>query len=264
MSLSDLQAPASVPEHVVTAVQSQLEFLAPKCGLAVTAAVGREASLVIASVTSAANHDFGEDLVWYRVGNPAHRCAALVMQVSAMARLAELFMGGNGVGEDRVPSPLEAGIVSRRLGSLLTGLDEVLAVFGVTESMVVPVGAMNELNLEPQQVRATIEVRIGQVGIPITLVLPAASHAVRAPVELDTSSVFAEALRDVPVSVDIRFEPVTLTAEELDALEVGDIVRLDQPEHARLVGIVDGQRVFVGQMGRHGKRLAIEIAELAQ
>jgi flagellar motor switch protein FliM len=265
MSLADLQAPANVPEHVVTAVQTQLEFLAPKCGLAVTSVIGREASLRVAAVEATSHGDVTGDYAWFRVGNAGHRCAALMMRDAEVARLAELFMGGDAKGTDRVPTMLESSIVERRLGSLLTGLDDVLAVFGVEGHSVSPVAA-SEFNLEPHQIRATLEVAIGDAAIPITLVLPAAHHAVRADTAaaLDTSSVFAEALGDVPVSVSIRFEAVSMSANELDDLEPGDVIRLDQPENAAIVGLVDGIRVFSGHAGRHGRHLAVEIFEVSQ
>lgn len=264
MSLLDLQTPANVPEHVVTAVQTQLEFLAPKCGLAVTAAVGREASLQIATVEAGAHYEGDAERSWFRVGDPMRRCAAMVMDPAAVARLAELFMGGDGRGEDRSPGPLEWSIVVRRLGSLLTGLDEMLRTFGVEESDVAVVESVSDLNLEPHQVRATIEVRIGDVGIPITLVLPASHHAVRAVVPVETSAALAEALSDVPVSVAIRFESVMLSVEELDDLALGDVIRLDQPETAALVGLIDGRRMFTGHMGRHGRRMALKINGVSQ
>ena len=263
MSLADLQAPANVPEHVVTAVQTQLEFLAPKCGLAVTSVIGREASLRIRSVEATANGDTVGDYAWYRVGAAGHRSAAMLIATSAVARLAELFMGGNGGGGDRVPSGLEVSIVQRRLGSLLVGLDPVLAAFGVEGHDVTPMD-LADCNLDPHQVRATIEVAIDDIAIPLTLVLPASHHAVRTAAPIDTGSVFAEALRDIPLSVSIRFESVMLNANELDGLEPGDVIRLEQPEDASVVGIVDNQRVFTGRAGRHGRRLALEIFEVSQ
>jgi flagellar motor switch protein FliM len=182
----------------------------------------------------------------------------------AVARLAELFMGGDAKGEDRAPTALEVQIVERRLGSLLTGLDDVLAAFGVEGHAVVPVGSESDLNLETHQVRSTLEIAIGDTAVPIMLILPAAQHAVRAVEPVDADSVFAAALRDVPVSVAIRYEAVTLSANELDDLEPGDVIRLEQPENARVVGFVDGLRFFTGFAGRHGRRLAVEISEVCQ
>jgi flagellar motor switch protein FliM len=263
MSLADLQAPANVPEHVVSGVRGELEYLAPKCGLAVTSVIGREASLRIALVEASAAEPSGE-YACYRVGAAGHRCAALLIAAPAVARLAELFMGGTGGGTDRQPSALEGSIVERRLGSLLMGLDAVLAQFGVDGHEVAALETFRDLSLEPHQVRVTIEIVIDDVAIPMILILPASHHAVRANVPLDTTSVFAEALRDIPLSVSVRFESVVLTAEELDDLEPGDVIRLEQPENASLVGIVDNQRVFVGRAGRRGRRLAVEIFEVCQ
>ncbi|HVV35269.1 MAG TPA: FliM/FliN family flagellar motor switch protein [Acidimicrobiales bacterium] len=263
MSLLDLQAPANVPEHVVAGVRDQLEFLAPKCGLAVTAVIGREAGLRIGTVEATAHDELSADHVWYRVGTPGRRCAALMIDVPAVARLAELFMGGSGSGGDRVPSALELSIVERRLGSLLSGFDDVLGAFGVDGHEVAAVDPA-DFNPEPHQVRAQIEVVIEAIAIPFILVLPASNHAVHTNAPIDSSSVFAEALRDIPLSVSIRFESVILTAEELDELEPGDVIRLEQPANASLVGIVDNHRVFTGRAGRHGRRLALEIFEVSQ
>ena len=85
-----------------------------------------------------------------------------------------------------------------------------------------------------------------------------------AEVAVETSAALMEALIDVPVSVAIRFEPVELTAEELDDLALGDVIRLDQPEDARLVGFVEGRRLFGGHLGRHGRRLALKISDVNQ
>lgn len=265
MSLLDLQAPvANVPEHVVAGVKGQLELLAPKCGLAVTSVVGREANLHISSVDASSGEPFEEEVAWFRVGDPVGRSGGLVVSLAGVSRLAELFMGGDGKGADRAPAPLEWQIVVRRLGSVLAGMGEVLAAFGVDSLHVAPVEPQ-ELNLESHQIRAVIDVTIGGVGVPVTLILPAAHHVVRsAAPPVETSAALTEALSEVPVSVAIRFASVHMSAEELDGLEPGDVIRLDQPEHAPLIGMVDNKLLFTGHVGRNGRRLAMKIAEIAQ
>jgi flagellar motor switch protein FliM len=265
MSLLDLQNPtANVPEHVVAGVKSQLELLAPKCGLAVTSVVGREANLRIGEVEASSGLGFEGEMAWFRVGDPMGRSGALVISVPGVARLAELFMGGDGRGAERAPAPLEWSIVLKRLGSVLTGMGEVLAAFGIDSGHVTTVEP-GELNLESHQVRATIDVTIGGVGVPVTLVLPAAHHVVRnAAPQIETSAALTDALSEVPVSVAIRYAAVQMSAEELDDLEPGDVIRLDQSEHAPLVGLIDGKHMFSGFVGRNGRRLAMKIAEIAQ
>lgn len=265
MSLLDLQAPvANVPEHVVDGVKHHLELLAPKCGLSVTSVVGREANLVISSVEAGSGTEFEDEVAWFRVGDPMGRSGALVVTLAGVSRLAELFMGGDGRGAERAPAPLEWSIVIKRLGSVLTGMGEVLAAFGIDNgniSLVEPA----ELNLESHQVRAVIDVTIGGIAVPVTLVLPAAHHVVRsAAPQVETSAALTEALHEVPVSVAIRYRAVEMSAEELDGLELGDVIRLDQLEHAPLIGLVDNKHMFTGFIGRHGKRLAMKIAEIAQ
>ncbi len=265
MSLLDLQAPtANVPDHVVAGVKAQLELLAPKCGLAVTSVVGREANLKIGEVEASSGTEFESEVAWFRVGDPMGRSGALVVSLAGVSRLAELFMGGDGRGPERSPAPLEWQIVVRRLGSVLVGMVEVLGAFGIDSQQIAPVEPA-ELNLESHQVRATFDVTIGGVGVPVTLVLPAAHHVVRsaAPV-VETSSALAEALSEVPVSVAIRYAAVEMSAEELDGLEPGDVIRLDQPEHAPLIGMLDNKHLFTGFIGRNGRRLAMKIAEIAQ
>ena len=192
------------------------------------------------------------------------RCGALVVSLAGVSRLAELFMGGDGKGSERAPGPLEWSIVLKRLGSVLTGMGEVLAAFGV-DSLAVALVEPTELNLESHQVRAVIDITIGGIAVPVTLVLPAAHHVVRNAVpQIETSSALADALGEVPVSVAIRYTAVQMSAEELDGLEPGDVIRLDQPEHAPLVGLVDNKHMFSGFIGRRGRRLAMKIAEIAQ
>lgn len=265
MSLLDLQAPtANVPDHVVEGVRHQLELVAPKCGLAVTSVVGREATLAITGVDAEAGFEFDGDNAWFRVGDPMGRSGALVVSLAGVARLAELFMGGDGRGPDRAPAPLEWSIVVKRLGSVLSGMGEVLAAFGIDSLHAAPVDPA-ELNLESHQIRAVIDVTIGGVGVPVTLVLPAAHHVVRtAAPPVETSAALADALSEVPVSVAIRYAAVEMSADELDDLEPGDVIRLDQSEHAPLIGIVDNKQMFTGFVGRQGRRLAMKIAEIAQ
>lgn len=265
MSLLDLQAPtANVPDHVVAGVKSQLELLAPKCGLAITSVVGREANLKIGEVEAFSGTEFEGEVAWFRVGDPVGRSGALVVSLPGVARLAELFMGGDGRGPERAPAPLEWSIVVRRLDSVLFGLAEVLGAFGIDSLAVAPVEP-SELNLESHQVRASLDVAIGGIAVPLTLVLPAAHHVVRsAAPQIETSSALVDALSEVPVSVAIRYAAVEMRAEELDDLEPGDVIRLDQSEHAPLIGLVDNKHMFTGFVGRHGRRLAMKIAEIAQ
>lgn len=67
-------------------------------------------------------------------------------------------------------------------------------------------------------------------------------------------------LQDVGVAAHVILEPCRTPAHDLGALRVGDVLRLDHRVDRPVLVQVGGTTVFEGHLGRHGRRLAVQLA----
>ncbi|HZQ87398.1 MAG TPA: FliM/FliN family flagellar motor switch protein, partial [Acidimicrobiales bacterium] len=190
--------------------------------------------------------------------------AALEVSTTDVARMAEVFMGGPGDADGRTASGLERSVVASRLAGAFACLRGVLGGFGVDGADVVPVESRAEIALDAQLLRVSLRVELADVEAPVALDIPAGAVAVATAARTEPLPELAAALGHVPVSVAVRFAPVTLAAADLDDLAVGDVIRLEQAPGGALLGEVEGRQLFVGRAGRHGRRLAVEVHDVTE
>ena len=68
-------------------------------------------------------------------------------------------------------------------------------------------------------------------------------------------------LADVGVSMALRLNTTAVSANDLAALQVGDVLRLDHRVAAPARGVVGGQDVLLAHLGRRGARLAVQVGQ---
>lgn len=71
----------------------------------------------------------------------------------------------------------------------------------------------------------------------------------------------ATTLGETPVAMAVRLNASPVTATDLAALQVGDVLRLDHRADAPARGVVGGEDVLLAHLGRRGSRLAVQVRE---
>lgn len=266
MRAPDHQSGATATGRAVAALAEELDRVAPRCALALSAAVRRSVRVAVDTSSAVAAADLGaeEGRTWFRVGAPGQRCAAVSFEAPAVVRLADVVMGGQGAPSPaRPPTTLELVLVADSLATVLACLADVLATHGVASTVVQPLAGPTELALDGQLVRTTLGITLDTAEVSADLLIPLVGHAAPAGShDFRPDADLVQSLASVPLSVAVRFPPVRLRACDLDDLEVGDLIRLEQPGDPSVVGEVGGRALFRGRTGRSGRRLAVQVLEI--
>jgi len=190
----------------------------------------------------------------------------LLVPAASAVILADLFLGGVGEAEDRPASSLEQQLLVQHLLPALKPLAEALTDQGVSGFSAGPVTDKPLPVGGGEVVAVPLEVRLptGPV-IGVTLCLPAKSllpaDTGQAPA-IPTNST-QRALADVPVEVALRLPASTVSAEEVEDLHPGDVIRLDPESLSALVGVLAGETedvaVLTAALGRRGKHRAVVV-----
>ena len=193
----------------------------------------------------------------------------LLFPAGGAVALADVFLGGVGESEDRSCSPLEQLLLVRHTLPALRPLAEALADHGVTG---LTAGSISDDPLpvgggEVLAVPLDLELPQGDV-VRLTVCLPAKSLL---PSDVDPSPAIpsraAEAvLGEIPVDVAVRLAATIVTAEDVEDLHPGDIIRLDADAVNQLVGVLAGAGhdvpVLLACLGRRGRRRAVVVQGL--
>lgn len=249
-------------------LEAHLGSAVPRFGLLLGSLVRRDATATLVAVERVTAADLPRaGHTWYvveHVGSGGRTGpGALVLPDELVVRLAEVLMGGPGLGAARPPTRLEASLVANRLTVALAPVVAGLEETGLAGVRLVPADG-DAPPCAPDLLRAVIELVVGEVEGAMELALPAAllGGAAQERSVPDPHPTVAEALERVPLTVAIRFEPVPLAASDVDNLAVGDVIRLDHPVERPLVGDLDGRAVLRVRPGRRGRRLAVEVEEV--
>jgi flagellar motor switch protein FliM len=240
---------------------------APRVGLLLGMACGRTLPVSCPGVRRVALLEVTTaGLVWAPLSCGLPDPGIMLVPASAAVALADLFLGGLGEAEDRATTALEQQLLVHHVLPALKPLGEALAEHGVTvftagpaTDKPLPVGG-GEVVAVPLDIRLPL----GTV-VTVTLCLPAKSL-----LPADTDGVLAvptsrtqQVLADVPVEVSLRLPGSTVSAEEVEDLHPGDVIRLDGRALEQLVGVLAGKdddvTVLTAALGRRGKHRAVVV-----
>ena len=264
--LFDFREPLPMPAEAAGLVAAVHEA-APRVGLLLGLACGRSVQVQARAVRRVALREVASaDAVWAPLACGLSDPGLLLVPVESAIALADVFLGGLGETAERSSSPLEQSLVVQHLLPALTPIAEALAEHGVTGLQAGPVtdkplpvggGEVVALQLEavlPQGTTARLT-----LCLPAKSLLPTESgSAVPSP-----TAATQQVLADVPVELSLRLPSSTVTAEEVEDLRPGDVIRIDGGALHALVGVLAGHEedvpVIVGALGRRGRRRAVVV-----
>jgi flagellar motor switch protein FliM len=267
--LFDFRDPLPMPVGAARLVAAVTEA-APRVGLLLGLACGREVPVTCPGVRRVSLLEVATPgAVWTPLSCGLSDPGLLLVAADAAVALADLYLGGLGEGENRACSGLEQQLLVRHTLPALRPLAEALADHGVTT---LTAGAISDDPLpvgggEVLAVPLDITLPAGET-VRITVCLPAKSLL---PSEVDPAPAIPSraaelVLGDIPVEVALRLASTTVTAEDVDDLHPGDIIRLDATAVSSLVGVLAGDGddvpVLLAALGRRGRRRAVVVHAL--
>jgi hypothetical protein len=269
-ALFDFRDPLPMPAGAHRLVAALLDA-APRVGLALGLSSGRPVEATCPGVRRAAVVEVSTPgCVWAHVRCGLPDPGLVVVPRDAAVALADLLMGGPGEAEARAATPLEQSLVVTHLVPALRPLAEALTDRGVTSF---EGGAASDEELPPgtgEVLAVPLDVELPSgIACRVTLCLPARSllPAEASPAEAAHLPAAHAALADVPVDVALRLPPTRVSAEAVEDLVPGDVLRLDPTAAASLVGVLpDGAGtavpVMTAALGRRGRRRAVVVSSL--
>jgi flagellar motor switch protein FliM len=191
----------------------------------------------------------------------------LLVPSSSVVAFADLALGGPGSAQERPPTALEQALLLQHLVPALRPLADALSDHGVTSL------TARQVSDKPLPVGGGEVVAIGlelhlPVGgtAPLTVCLPAKSLL---PTDIDLVApvpdvATRQVLADVHVEVALRLSASTSSADVVEDLHPGDVIRLDAAALNSLVGVRPGQDmdvpVLTASLGRRGRLRAIVVS----
>ena len=266
----DFGAAPGLPAPAHRAVTAGLAIAVPRTALLLAAVVRRPVTSNAGEFHPVALADLAADgHSWFRLDyrhDPAGAPpgVAVLSDVDVIG-LADVLMGGPGYGAERDPTPLERRIVATRLSQAFRPLVDALACFGV-EAMSLAPASRDDAGVGASLVKLTLSIEVGELDAEVTLAYPASLFAgtERSPELQPALPEVDAALRGVPVTVSVRFATLKLSAQDLNDLSVGDVVRLDHPVDRPLIGAVEGRALFLAQPGKAGRNVAVEVVDVLE
>ena len=264
--LFDFRDPLPMPAAAARLVAAVTEA-APRVGLLLGLACGRALPTSCPGVRRVALVEVASaGMVWTPLTCGLADPGLLLVPADAAVALADVFLGGLGEGEDRACSPLEQDLLVRHTVPALRPLAAALADHGVTAFVA---GATSDQPLpagigEVVAVPLDVDLPLGAV-VRLTLCLPAKSllPGDTGPVTPEPSSAARDVLGDVPVEVAVRLAASVVSAEDVEDLQPGDVIRLDPTAAETLLGVLAGDGVEVpvlsAALGRRGKHRAVVV-----
>ncbi len=267
--LFDFRDPLPMPAGAARLVAAVTEA-APRVGLLLGLTCGRDVPVTCPGVRRVSLLEVATPgAVWTPLSCGLTDPGLLLVPAEAAVALADLFLGGLGEGDERPCSGLEQQLLVRHTLPALRPLTDALADHGVTALSAgvisddpLPVGGGEVL-----AVPLDIALPAGAI-VRVTVCLPAKSLL---PSDVDPAPAIPSraaelVLGDIPVEVALRLAATTVTAEDVDDLHPGDIIRLNPEAVSSLVGVLAGEGedvpVLLAALGRRGRRRAVVVHAL--
>lgn len=183
---------------------------------------------------------------------------SVIVPRATVVQIADLVIGGRGVPDDRMPTPLEIDLFSTRLVEPIGALIDAVAPGRPT------IVALDHGELPSPARSLVIELALTHAGASTALVVEVLTHHVPDDDGESDAAAIERVCSDVPVELSVRFTPVQVPAGDIAELRPGDVIRLDHELSKPLVGVVDGRPVVTARVGVSNRRVAIEVVDLVE
>ena len=247
-------------------VADRLTTVAPRVGLALSAACGRAVATPRAQLTRRPAAALPGDVVWFALDCGLDGSGALLVPAALGGALADALLGGPGIGGGTALTALELKVLGRHLGAVVAPLREAFEPLGADRLVLGPAGEgpVAELLAGRDVVAVELETTVGSAAGVLTFALPAIAAeppAAREHPLPDDLVARAAAFAHVPFDLHVTLPPTSLPASDVEQLAEGDVIRLDHSGDVPLLASLAGRVVLSGVLGTHGRRRAFTVAD---
>lgn len=169
--------------------------------------------------------------------------------------LADLFLGGPGVGDDRPVADIELAVIGRAMPAILAPIVGT-ATFSSIDSLEVQ-SDKDLAGVAAYLVRSDLSITIGKAEITGALYVRDPDRA--GPVSGGQEPVVTRSAATMPLSIDIELATVEMPAAEIGTLAVGDVVIFDVPSDAPVTARYDDKALFEGRVRVQNDRRLLEV-----
>jgi flagellar motor switch protein FliM len=209
----------------------------------------------------------------YMLTTPGTNDQVLVRLATPLAQACvDRLLGGLGQGRpvDREPTEIEARLLALVVGKLRGVVRKELAAhlpeggvqfLGAAERHAIQIvpGVAAEFTVQMAEAEGLLQLFYSFDGMAEGLLASAAPEESEAAAASGPAKLEWPSVTPVPVAVRAQLRPTSISIRDLAALQVGDVVHLDQPIDQE-IDILIGQRVaFRGHMGRVDDALGVQI-----
>ncbi|MGB7979763.1 MAG: flagellar motor switch protein FliM [Candidatus Nanopelagicales bacterium] len=214
--------------------------------------------------------------------DPIHGTGVLEIPLVTTMTCIDLMLGGQGgpIQPVRPLTEIESSVIRGLIEALLaettTALAPIVALDPVPTGVEYSPALAQVAGPEDAVLIVTLEVHLQETTHRLTLCLPfsgllphvanAAARVAMSDREQMARERAAEQMREqvqhVPLEVSVRFAPTQLSPQEVNALQVGDVVRLSHRADVPLDVTVDGTTFAHATTGTHGRHVAALVVAL--
>ncbi len=199
-----------------------------------------------------------EGSVRFAVEAKSGQLGSLLVQPSTVSALADVIMGGRGIGDAGEPSALELDLFAQRL----------LSPVGVLLDAVAP-GRPDAIALIPRDAPTAARSLVIQLSLEVgedqhKFQLEVLAYHVADQSSADESGAAEAVCSEVPMDLAFRFPPVRLPAREVASLLPGDVICMEHDLDGQLIGEVDGKPLMTARAGTSRQHAAVEVLDLME
>lgn len=274
----DFRRPTTLAREHSRVLENAFETFSRQWGTQLTANIRTRSQVTFDGVAMHTYDEYATSLpsattmVLIDMGDEASK-AILQYPATAALNWFSYMIGGSGTDDttERTFTQLEQTLHGKLLEDLLEDVKYSLGQL-VTVDMKVESTSHNSQFAQAAapatlMVVAEFTVQTGDRTAAATLAIPAeillnklgdANPVVR---DIDSKTLLAEGLSTVPVDVSLQLPAITVNAEDILRLTVGQELLLGHPTHRPLDVAVEGKILASAALGKNGKRLALLITD---
>lgn len=246
----------TTPVEQLLEMRTRADQAAPAASAQLSGQIRLDAPIVVTGL-AAGPTDADGDLVM-AIDSEHGLIGRLLISAGTLNGLADLIMGGRGVPEDRVPTDLEVELVATRM------LDSIATISEAVAPSLPAAVALDDRAFDFTGRSTVVSLSVEHRDTAFTFRVDLLDQHVEGGGIAGEDELMEAICGEVPVELNLRFQPTRLPAREIEDLVPGDVICLDHELGAPLIGEVDGRALLLALPGLSRRSVAVQITDLLE